>query len=103
MSDGMGRTDGTSTDDERAGAHAEITSVIETASKVAHDGLTPGADGHRVLAGLILKLAEQVARLAEPSAPGSVSAPDRSPNEEEAPAEEDRSPQEAPADPARSV
>jgi hypothetical protein len=99
----MGNTGGTSADDERAGAHAEVASVIETASKVANEGLAPGADGPRVLAGLIKQLAEQVARLAQSSAPGSGIAPDRSPNENEAPAEEDRSPQEAPADPARSV
>jgi hypothetical protein len=103
MNEGTGNAGRTSTDDGRAGAHAEVASVIETASKVAHEGLAPGADGPRVLAGLVLQLAEQVARLTEPSATGSGIAPDRSPNETEAPAEEDRSPREATADPARSV
>jgi hypothetical protein len=103
MSDGMGSTGGTSEHEERAGAHAEVAALIETANKVAHEGLAPGADGPRVLAGLILQLAEQVARLAEPSAAGSGIATGRSPNEAEASTEEDRSPREAPADPARSV
>ena len=103
MSDDIGTSAVTPGDDHREGARAEIAAVIETAGKVAHEGLAPGADGHRVLAGLILQLAEQVARLADTPQLESRAAADRSPNELQAPVEEDRSPQDAPADPSRSV
>lgn len=89
--------------DRGEGARAEVAAVIHTAAKIAHEGIPPGADGSRVLAGLILQLAEQVPRLADLPRFESRTASDRSPNEVEAPVEEDRSPQEAPADPARSV
>lgn len=91
--------------DERSGIVAELDAVIETAGKVAHDGPEPGSDGIRIVSGLVLQLAEQVRRLAEPSIGETASEPvtDRSPNEAEAPSEEDVSPRNAPADPARPV
>ena len=82
---------------------AEIQSVIETAGNVAHGGLEPGSDGPRVLAGLLLKLAEQVERLAHARSAGSSAPSGRSPNENEAPIEEDITPEDAPAQPARGV
>jgi hypothetical protein len=103
MSDDIGTSAVTPDEDLREGVRAEIAAVIETAGKVAHEGLTPGADGPRVLGGLILQLAEQVARLADAQQLESRAAADRSPNEVEAPLEEDRSPQDAPADPSRRV
>jgi hypothetical protein len=42
---------------------AEIGSIIDTAEGVAYEGLQPGSDGPKVLAGLILQLASQVDRL----------------------------------------
>ena len=84
------------------GARAEIDAVIETAGKVAHEGLDPNADSVRVLAGLVLQLAEQVGRLVDRAATSSATT-DRSPNEADAPIEEDVSPGEAPARPARPV
>ena len=103
MSDDIGTPTATRGEDQREGARAEIAAVIETAGKVAHEGLAPGADGHRVLGGLILQLAEQVARLADTPQLESRAAADGSPNQLEAPVEEDRSPQDAPANPSRSV
>lgn len=103
MSDGIDTSATTSSKDQREGARAEVAAVIETAGKVAHEGLAPGADGPRVLAGLILQLAEQVVRLTDTPQSESRDAAGRSPDEVEAPVEEDRSPQEAPADPPRSV
>jgi hypothetical protein len=86
------------------GAKAELASVVETAELIAHEGLSPGSDGPRVLAGLISQLATQTMRMLE-GADGPVETPDspQSPNEAEAPAEEDRSPQDAPAEPAHEI
>ena len=103
MSEGIDTSAGTSGEGHREGARAEVAAVIETAQKVAHEGLSPEADGPRVLAGLILQLAEQVARLTDAPPSQSRTAADRSPNEAQAPTEEDRSPEDAPADPSRSV
>jgi hypothetical protein len=81
---------------------AEVDAVIETAGKAAHEGLDPAADSVRVLAGLVLQLAEQVRRLLdEPD--GSSKSVDRSPNETDSPTEEDASPEDSPAEPARPV
>lgn len=88
---------------EEGGALAEVDAVIETASKVAHEGLAPGADGPRVLAGLILQLAEQVARLNGAESPHRAGQQDRSPNEADAPVEEDSSPEGPPAEPSGPV
>jgi hypothetical protein len=86
---------------------AEIRSVIDTAESVAYDGLQPGSDGLKVLAGLILQPASQVDRLIDvlgrdPS-PARRGAEPRSVNEAEAPTEEDMSPDDAPADPSREI
>lgn len=93
------RADGTT------GVQAEVASVIETAERVARDGPSPGSDGVRVVAGLLLQLAEQVERIAAEHLPdGAAKKPeDASPNEADAALEEDRSPGEAPARPARPV
>jgi hypothetical protein len=80
---------------------AEIDAVIETAGKVAHEGLAPDADGVRVLAGLVLQLAEQVGRLVDGASERPTT--DRSPNETDAPIEEDVTPEDAPADPPREI
>ena len=83
------------------GARAEVDAVIETAGKVAHEGLDPNADSVRVLAGLVLQLAEQVGRLIDGAATDAREG--RSPNETDAPTEEDTSPGDAPAEPARPI
>jgi hypothetical protein len=89
---------------EVEGAKAELASVIETADLIAHQGLSPGSDGPRVLAGLISQLATQMARLLEAAGdPSGVRGGPPSPNEAEAPAEEDLSPQDAPAEPPHEV
>jgi hypothetical protein len=89
---------------EVEGAKAELASIIETADLIAHQGLSPGSDGPRVLAGLISQLATQTARLFEAAGdPSEVPGGPPSPNEAEAPAEEDRSPQDAPAEPAHEI
>ena len=80
---------------------AEVDAVIETAGKVAHEGLDPSADSVRVLAGLVLQLAEQVGRVLDGSTATSLA--DRSPNEVDAPIEEDITPEDAPAEPARPL
>ena len=41
---------------------AELEAVIETAERVAHDGLTEGTDGPRLLAGLVAQVAGQLDR-----------------------------------------
>ena len=83
------------------GARVEVDAVIETAGKVAHEGLDPSADSVRVLAGLVLQLAEQVGRLLDGVA--TTASADRSPNETDTPTEEDSSPGDAPAEPARPI
>ena len=45
------------------GVVAELESIIETADLIAHDGLQPGSDGFRVMAGLVSQLANQTARI----------------------------------------
>jgi hypothetical protein len=83
---------------------AEIGSVIHTAENVADDGLQPGSDGMKVLAGLILQLAVQVDRLIEIGDGTRKDVPSSSsPNEAETPTEEDATPAKAPADPPRPV
>lgn len=86
--------------DEAEGVRAEARKTKETAERLANGDYPEGADHIRVLAGMISQLAEQVERLA---APGS----NEPRNDREAPApaegeleEEDRTPEEAPADPA---
>lgn len=83
------------------GARAEVDAVIETAGKVAHEGLDPSADSVRVLAGLVLQLAEQVGRVLDDAATSTTD--DGSPNEADTPTEEDTSPGDAPAEPARPI
>jgi hypothetical protein len=89
---------------EAEGTKAELASIIETADLIARQGLSPGSDGPSVLAGLISQLATQTMRVLE-GAGGPVEGPDSppSPNETEAPSEEDRSPQDAPADPPHEI
>jgi hypothetical protein len=89
---------------QQEGAKAELASVVETADLIARQGLSPGSDGPRVLAGLISQLATQTARLLEADVE-PVAAPDGPPsaNEADAPAEEDVSPQDAPAEPSHEI
>jgi hypothetical protein len=85
---------------------AEVRSVIETADAIARDGLQPGSDGPSVLAGLISHLAQQVDRgLAANGAAGSMrlDVEDAVARDAEASTEEDASPDNAPAEPSRSV
>jgi hypothetical protein len=85
---------------------AEVRSVIETADGIARDGLQPGSDGPSVLAGLISQLAQQVDRwLAANGAGGSMQQDvrDAVARDAEASTEEDASPDDAPAEPSRSV
>jgi len=87
------------------GVGAELESIIETADLIAHDGLQPGSDGFRVMAGLVSQLANQTARIldagfgAESLGDGEARATERG----EATTEEDISPQEAPAEPSRNI
>jgi len=87
------------------GAAAELASIIETADLIAHDGLSPGSDGPRVLAGLISQLATQTARLLDPAGIVPTERPQstESPQEADVPTEEDISPRDAPAEPAREI
>jgi hypothetical protein len=85
---------------------AEIRSIIETADGIARDGLQPGSDGPSVLAGLISHLAQQVDRGLEANgATGSTGRDvrDAVARDAEASTEEDSSPDDAPAEPSRSV
>jgi hypothetical protein len=100
---------------------AEVVVTRETAERVAHDGPQPRSDAPRVLAGLISQLAEQVERLVDtlasapdgtiPAVDGQIEAttpvasrtPDVTPNQADAPAEEDTSSEQAPAKPLRPV
>jgi hypothetical protein len=85
---------------------AEVRSVIETADGIARDGLQPGSDGPSVLAGLISHLAQQVDRgLVANGAVGPMQqgVRDAVARDAEASTEEDASPDNAPAEPSRSV
>ena len=77
----------------------EARKTAETAARLANGEYPEGADHVRVLAGMIQKLAEQVARLAggstfRASDPSVVKA-----KETESAVEEDQTPLDAPADP----
>jgi hypothetical protein len=89
--------------DDRESALAEVRKTKETAERVANGEAEEGADQIRVLAGMIHQLAEQVERLADggltSQVPGGRAGGDRSPNETDAPLEEDRTPEDAPAEP----
>lgn len=76
--------------DDRSGALSEVAKVRETAEKLANGDYPEQADHIRVLAGLIGQLAEQVERLGPQT---EMSAPDV------ATAEEDMTPETAPAEP----
>jgi hypothetical protein len=93
------------TNTELEGVSAELASIVRTADLIAHDGLQPDSDGPRVLAGLIAQLGTQLLRVVEPGSedPRQASSDNQSPNEKDAPTEEDTSPQDAPAEPAREV
>lgn len=98
---------------DRAGEDplAEVRKVAVTAERMANGDSPDEADTTRVLAGLIHQLAEQVERLSDPAggtpmetpktaiAPGT-SPPTRVDHEAEINAEEDRSPERGPAEPA---
>lgn len=86
---------------------AEIRSTRETAEKIAKDGATEGTDVARLLAGLIAHLADQMEKLAAASSSsGSLDDPEQGREDSgtqiaDATPEEDVSPQDAPAAPAR--
>jgi len=86
---------------------AEIRSTRETAEKIAKEGATEGTDVARLLGGLIAHLAEQMEKLASGSLVGEASAAkqhDRAGSKTQitdAAQEEDVSPQDPPAAPAR--
>jgi hypothetical protein len=84
---------------------AELDSIIETADLIAHDGLQPGSDGFRVLAGLVSQLARQTARMLDAGlgTEGQSGGGAQTPNQREAPTEEDISPEDAPAEPSRDI
>ncbi len=84
---------------------AELDSIIETADLIAHDGLQPGSDGFRVLAGLVSQLARQTARMLDAGlgTEGQSGGAAQTPNQREAPTEEDISPEDAPAEPSRDI
>ena len=89
--------------DQSEGIRAEARKTKETAERLANGDSPEGADHIRVLAGLIHQVAEQVERLAaqraEPSE-GSRQAGGMSSDEAERQLEEDRTPEDAPAEPA---
>lgn len=89
----------TSTTDVRA-AVEEIRKTRDTAARLANGEATDDADHIRVLAGMIQKLAEQVERLAVGGSTVSQASTQGTSQVDEAPAEEDRTPQDAPADPS---
>lgn len=82
---------------------AEAKKTKETAERLANGDYPDGADHIRVLAGMISQLAEQIERLASP---GSVTSDERGkdrhadPDGPEVEPEEDRTPEDAPAEPA---
>lgn len=87
------------------GPRAELESIRETADRIAHDGLQPGSDGFRVMAGLVSQLANQTARLldAESGTEGGSDGRSQKPDQREASKEEDVSPEDAPAEPPRDI
>jgi hypothetical protein len=90
---------------EIEGVAAELGSIIETADLIARDGLQPGSDCFRVLAGLVSQLATQTARMVDAGL-GAESQSDgraQAPSQRDAPAEEDISPEDAPAEPSRNI
>jgi hypothetical protein len=93
------------TNTELEGISAELASIVRTADLIAHEGLQPDSDGPRVLAGLISQLGTQLLRVVEPGSedPRQTISDNQSPNEEDAPTEEDVSPEDAPAEPPRDV
>ena len=82
---------------EGEAALAEVRKVHETADRLANGDTPVEADQIRVLGGLVAKLAEQVERLATPVGPGVD--PQAARHDRELELEEDRTPEEAPADP----
>ena len=92
-----------SLNDETEGVRAEARKTKETAERLANGDYPEGADHIRVLAGMISQLAEQVERLASPGS--DISNEPRNdrevpPGQIEGELEEDRTPEEAPADPS---
>ena len=87
------------------GPRAELESIRETADLIAHDGLQPGSDGFRVMAGLVSQLANQTERLldAELGPEGGSDQRSQKPDQREASKEEDVSPEDAPAEPPRDI
>ena len=82
---------------------AEAKKTKETAERLANGDYPDGADHIRVLAGMISQLAEQIERLASPGSvtsdgPGNDRHAD--PDGPEVEPEEDRTPEDAPAEPA---
>lgn len=90
---------------EVEGAAAELESIVRTADLIAHDGLQPGSDGFRVLAGLVSQLASQTARILDAGSgfEGWSEGGTQTPEQREAPTEEDISPEDAPAEPSRNI
>ena len=87
------------------GVGAELESIIETADLIAHDGLQPGSDGFRVMAGLVSQLATQTARILDAGFGTETldGGEARATKQQEASREEDISPQDAPAEPSRNI
>jgi hypothetical protein len=81
----------------------EVRKTRDTAARLANGEATDDADHVRVLAGMIQKLAEQVGRLAGDGQAASPASAGGDSQVDEAPVEEDRTPQDAPADPANSA
>lgn len=89
---------------------AEARSTAETADRLANGESPEGADEVRMLSGMVRQLADQIGRLADllDAHPGSEMTPDaankesgRGGNAGEVAWEEDLTPEDAPADPAR--
>jgi hypothetical protein len=85
------------------GIRAELESIIETADLIAHDGLQPGSDGFRVMAGLISQLASQTTRLLQMSQSTGGGNDRQEEVRRDTRPEEDVSPEDAPAEPSREV
>jgi hypothetical protein len=97
------RMDGISTNGADVDAAlAEIAKVKETAEHMARDDSPPGADGFRVIAGLVHQLAEQLERIVaaghQPPIPGDAGYPEDR-HDRAVMLEEDRTPHAAPAEP----
>lgn len=89
--------------DQSEGIRAEAKKTKETAERLANGDSPEGADHIRVLAGLIHQVAEQVERLAaqlDELPDGSRQEGGMSSHEAERQLEEDRTPEDAPAEPA---